>query len=175
MSELYISEIEKMIYLIREQKVMLDCDLAKLYGVETKVLNQTVKRNIKRFPEDFMFRLSPQEYLILKSQFVTSKTGSGGKQKQPLVFTENGVAMLSGLLNSERAINVNISIMRIFTKLRSFLVMGSSLEEKLDKLEHGTNQLFKIVFERLDSIEDVTPAHKPNRRKIGLKLKNESK
>ena len=102
---------------------MLDSYLAKLYGVETKVLNQAVKINVKRFPSDFMFQLTSEEFHFLKSQFVTSKTGSGGKQKQLLVFTENGVAMLSGILSSDRAINVNITIMRTFTKLRSFLSM----------------------------------------------------
>jgi hypothetical protein len=105
-----VETVEAMIYTIRGQRVMLDSDLAKLYGVETKVLNQTVKRNLKRFPEDFMTQLTSEEYHFLKSQIVTSKTGSGGKQKQPLVFTENGVAMLSGILNSDRAINVNIAL-----------------------------------------------------------------
>lgn len=172
MSEINLTKIEKMIYLIRGQKVMLDSDLATLYGVETKVLNQAVKRNEKRFPKDFMFQLSYEEYEILKSQFVTSRLEWGGKRKQPLVFTENGVAMLSGILNSDRAIEVNISIMRIFTKLRSFLMMENALGEKINKLEHGANQLFKVVFERLDSIEERTPSLKPNRKKIGLNLRD---
>ncbi|MFZ4715782.1 MAG: ORF6N domain-containing protein [Bacteriovoracaceae bacterium] len=172
MSENNITKIEKMIYVIRDQKVMLDSDLAELYGVETKALNQAVKRNIKRFPEDFMFRLSENEYDNLKSQIVTSSENWGGKRKQPLVFTENGVAMLSGILNSDRAIEVNISIMRIFTRLRSFLVMEYSLGEKINKLEQGTNKLFKIVFERLDAVEDATPALTPNRKKIGLRIKS---
>ncbi len=103
--EFPIEKIEAMIYTIRGQRVMLDSDLASLYGVETKVLNQSVRRNLKRFPEDFMFQLTSDEFHILKSQIVTSKTGSGGKQKQPNVFTENGVAMLSGILNSDKAIN----------------------------------------------------------------------
>ncbi len=148
---------------------MLDSDLAELYGVETKVLNQAVKRNARRFPIDFMFKLTMEEFTSLKSQSVTSKQGRGGKRKQPLVFTENGVAMLSGVLSSVRAIDVNITIMRTFTKLRSFLVMENTIVNRFDELETGTNKLFKIIFERLDNIEDlVSPRLSPNRRKIGL-------
>lgn len=121
-----IFKIKNMIYFIRDQKVMLDSDLANLYNVETKRLNEQVKRNIKRFPPDFMFQLTTDEFESLKSQIATSKEGRGGKQKLPHVFTENGVAMLSGILNSDRAINVNISIMRIFTKLRSFHALESN-------------------------------------------------
>jgi hypothetical protein len=167
--EFTIEKIEMMIYSIRNQRVMLDSDLAKLYGVETKVLNQAVRRNLKRFPDDFMFQLTSDEYHFLKSQFVTSKNGSGGKQKQPLVFTENGVAMLSGILNSDRAITVNIAIMRTFTKLRSFLAMDPSLKDDVGQLKKNTNHLFKIVFEKLDNLEEqVTPKLPANRKKIGL-------
>lgn len=169
--EIQLEQIQEMIYVIRGQRVMLDSDLAKLYGVETRVLNQAVKRNLKRFPEDFLFRLSTGEYTILKSQIVTSKMGRGGKQKQPLVFTENGVAMLSGILNSDRAIAVNIAIMRIFTKLRSFLMLEKELVDRMDRLEDGTNQVFKIVFERLDNLEEKLPSHFPDRAKIGIKSK----
>lgn len=164
-----IDQIQNMIYEIRGQRVMLDSDLAKLYGVETKVFNQSVKRNIRRFPDDFMFKLTTKEYEALRSQIVTSKEGKGGRRYQPLVFTESGVAMLSGVLNSIRAIDVNIAIMRTFTKLRSFLAMENSVEGRVDKLEQGTHKLFKIVFERLDDIEEqITPKLPPNRRKIGL-------
>ncbi|MCF8060713.1 MAG: ORF6N domain-containing protein [Bacteriovoracaceae bacterium] len=121
-----LEQIKEMIYVIRGQKVMLNSDLAKLYGVETKVLNQAIKRNLRRFPDDFMFRLSIDEHGILRSQFVTSSLEHGGRRYQPLVFTENGVAMLSSILKSETAIDVNIAIMRIFTKLRSFLVWRRS-------------------------------------------------
>ncbi|MBK22855.1 MAG: DNA-binding protein [Halobacteriovorax sp.] len=151
-----------MIYVIRGQRVMLDSDLAILYGVETKRINEQVKRNRERFPCDFMFQLCKEEYEVLKSQIATSKKGSGGKQKMPYVFTENGVAMLSSVLRSKRAIEVNITIMRTFTRLRSFLAMENSSE--------GTEKLFKIVFERLDDLEDrITPNLSPKRRKIGLK------
>lgn len=169
MPELQLSQIENMIYVIRGQRVMLDSDLANLYQVETKALNQAVKRNLDRFPADFMFRLSNEEYSSLKSQFVTSKTIRGGKQKLPLVFTENGLAMLSGILNSERAILVNISIMRIFTRLRSFLLLEQELRKEISDLKNGTSGIFKVVFERLDAIEDATPALTSNRRKIGIK------
>jgi hypothetical protein len=153
---------------------MIDADLAGLYGVETKVLNQAVQRNIDRFPEDFMFQLQFHEFTALRSQIVISKIGRGGRRYLPLVFTENGVAMLSTVLNSEAAIKVNISIMRIFTKLRSFLMMESNLEKRMDKLEQNTNQVFKIVFERLDGLESdieeiVKPKLSPTRKKIGLK------
>lgn len=166
--EFPIQNIEQMIYLIRGQKVMLDSDLAELYGVETKVLNQAVKRNLKRFPDDFMFRLTPEEYISLKSQFVASKVGRGGKQKQPLVFTENGLAMLSGLLNSERAISVNVAIMRIFTRLRSFLMLEKELAKRIDNLDSDATQVFKIVFERLDNLEEKLPSHSEDRKRIGL-------
>lgn len=165
-----IDQIQNMIYEVRGQRVMLDSDLAKLYGVQVRVLNQSVRRNLRRFPEDFMFKLTKEEHEFLKSQIVTSKVGRGGKQKQPLVFTENGVAMLSGILNSVRAIDVNIAIMRTFTKLRSFLSMESSVEGRVDQLEQGTHKLFKVVFERLDDIEEqITPKLPSNRRKIGLR------
>ena len=105
-------------------------------------------------------------------QIGISKKGRGGRQKLPFVFTEPGVAMLSSVLNSERAVMVNISIIRTFIKLRSFLSMENTLEEKVNKFQDGTNKLLKVVFERLDSIEEATPALKPNRKKIGLRIKN---
>ena len=136
-------KIESLIHEIRGHKVMLDRDLAKLYGVETKVLNQAVKRNIERFPEDFMFQLTSEEYTVLKSQFVTSSWG--GTRKLPFAFTEQGLAMLSGLLNSNIAINVNITIMRTFVSIRKHLYMTQqfnseleSIKAKLELLEENT-------------------------------------
>jgi len=167
-----LSKIEGMIYLIRGHKVMLDSDLAELYGVETKALNRQVTRNAVRFPEDFMFRLTAEEYESLRCQNGTSNDGRGGRRYLPLVFTEGGVAMLSSVLTSERAALVNISIIRTFIKLRSFLSMEGAIKERVNSLEQGTNKLFKIVFERLDAVEDASPTLKPNRKKIGLKLKN---
>lgn len=149
---------------------MLDSDLAELYEVETKYLNRQVRRNINRFPEDFMFELSQEEYQFLKRQIGTSKSGSGGKQKRPLVFTENGVAMLSGLLKSPRAIQVNIAVMRIFTRMRSFLMFEQELRGEFKKMKSDTSKMFRIVFERLDSIEEtLEPRLSPKRKKIGLK------
>lgn len=168
--ELISGNIEKSIYLIRGQRVMIDSDLAKLYAVETKTLNRQVKRNIKRFPPDFMFQLSSQEATNLKCQIGTSSLAHGGRRKLPFAFTENGVAMLSGILNSNQAIEVNIAIMRIFTKLRSFLLLERELTERMDNLEKGTVKLFKTVFERMDNLEDkITPRLSPHRKKIGLK------
>jgi hypothetical protein len=165
------NQIESMIYMIRGQKVMLDSDLAKLYGVEVKRLNEQVKRNSDRFPNDFMFELTYDEWRQIQSS-KNHLSEHGGKRKLPFVFTENGVAMLSSVLNSPKSIQVNIAIMRIFTKLRSFLLLESKINNRMDKLEENTNKLFKIVFERLDSIEDdVTPYLPKNRSKIGLKDK----
>jgi hypothetical protein len=156
--------IEKRIFVIRGQKVMLDSDLAELYGVETRRLNEQVRRNLARFPEDFMFQLTPLEFESLMSQIATSKSGRGGRQKQPLVFTEAGVGMLSSVLSSERAIQVNIAIIRTFTKLRSYLAMEDS---RLEKLENKTTHLFRIVFERLDNLATQQPIKRVKR--IGLK------
>jgi hypothetical protein len=166
-----IDEIGEIIYLIRGQRVLIDSDLANLYGVETKRLNEQVRRNIDRFPEDFMFQLTTQEYEFLKSQIATSKQGSGGKQKLPLVFTENGVAMLSSVLNSKQAIRVNISIMRLFTRLRSFQMLEKDVVRQIGELKSDTNKIFKVVFERLDDLESERVNLPQRRRKIGLKTK----
>jgi hypothetical protein len=170
--EVNLEHINNMIYIIRGQNVMLDSDLASLYDVDTKTLNRQVRRNINRFPEDFMFQLSSSEYESLKSQIGTSKTGRGGKQKQPLVFTENGVAMLSGILRSERAVSVNIAIMRIFTKLRSFHLLERDLVSRIDRLGYDTTEVFKIVFERLDKIESLEDSMSKDRIKIGISKKD---
>lgn len=169
MQESNITKIEAMIYTIRGQRVMVDADLAGLYGVETKALNRQVQRNSIRFPEDFMFRLTSEEFEILKCQIGTSNESWGGRRYPPLVFTEAGVAMLSSVLTSDRAALVNVSIMRTFIKLRSFLAIENSLPEKVSELEQGTNKLFKVVFERLDCLEEqITPKPESQRRKIGL-------
>ena len=131
-----VERIERAIYLIRGQKVMLDRDLAVLYGVETKRLKEQVRRNADRFPDDFMFLLDPQEFTTLRSQFATSKfEARGGTQYRPMAFTEQGVAMLSTVLNSKRAIDVNIAIMRTFVKLRQMLDSHAKLAQKLAELE----------------------------------------
>ncbi len=172
MSDLQLSQIENMIYIIRGIKVMLDSDLAKLYEIDTSQLNRQVRRNLKRFPSDFMFELTIDEFQSLMCQNGTSKKGRGGRQKRPLVFTEPGIAMLSSVLTSERAISINISIMRTFIRLRSFMALEENLVKKVSELEQGANKLFKVVFERLDAIEDATPALNPSRKKIGIKVKD---
>ncbi len=169
MSKFPIQNIEKMIYVIRGQNLMLDSGLADLYEIPTKRLNEQVKRNMERFPTDFLFKLTENEAEILRSQIATSSPQRGGKRYSPYGFTENGVAMLSSVLKSQKAIQVNIAIMRIFTKLRSFLLLEKDLSNKVDKLEKGTNHLFKVVFERLDSLEEIITPKIPSRRKIGLK------
>jgi hypothetical protein len=162
--------IESMIYIIRGQRVMLDSDLAKLYGVETKNLNKAVQRNKRRFPDDFMFQLSEIEEESLRFQFGTSKAGKGGRRYLPYVFTENGIAMLSSVLSSDRAVDINISIMRIFTKLRSFHALESNLAIDLKDFKESVNSLFKVIFTRLDSIEDDLVPRLPSKRtKIGIK------
>lgn len=169
MSEVSLSKIENMIYVIRGQKVMLDSDLADLYEVETRQMNRAVKRNTLRFPEDFMFQLTTEEFRSIQ-KMKNRDEYYGGQRKLPYAFTENGVAMLSSVLNSDRAILINISIMRIFTKLRSFLLLEKGLNERIDQLESNSSKVFKIVFERLDNIESVVDSKLPLRKKnIGLK------
>jgi len=146
------------ILLVRGKKVMLDSDLAELYGVKTKELNQAVQRNLERFPEDFMYQLTRQEVINLKSQIVTSSWG--GVRKLPRVFTEQGVAMLSGLLNSKRAIHVNIAIMRAFVKLRQVLLTHKELAQKLEELErkyqlHESD--IQVIFEAINKLLEPPP------------------
>ena len=163
-----IQNIKTKIYEIRDQKVMLDFDLAELYEVETKVLNQTVKRNINRFPEDFMFQLTKIEWNSLRSQFVTSK-GKGGTRYFPYAFTEQGLAMLSGILSSEKAVEVNILIMRAFVYLRQFALSHNDLNDKIQELENRYNQKFKDVYEALNYLlnKDKQLSDYQRRKKIG--------
>ena len=161
--------ISSKIYLIRGEKVMLDQDLAELYGVETRRLNERVKRNRNRFPEDFMFQLSEAEFNNLKSQFATSSWG--GRRKLPNVFTEHGVLMLSSVLNSDQAINVNIQIMRIFTKIRKLLSLDLKLKldvEEIKKKLANQDKNIELVFRYLDELIEKQEQPK-ERRKIGYK------
>ncbi len=163
-----VEMIEKRIYLIRSQKVMLDRDLAELYEVETRVLNQAVKRNLNRFPEDFMFQLTPEEVGELsRSQIVILKRGQNIKYL-PYAFTENGVAMLSSVLNSERAIEVNIQIMRTFTRLRELLMTHKDLQRKIEDMEKKYDHQFKIVF---DAIRQLMAPPETKKRKIGFEVR----
>ncbi len=156
--------IENCIYLLRGQRVMLDDDLAILYGVETKVLNRSVKRNLRRFPEDFMFQLSTKEFESLRCQFGTSKRG--GRRYPPYAFTEQGVAMLSSVLNSKRAIQVNIEIMRAFVRLRQILGSNAELARKLAALEKKYDAQFRIVFDAIREL--MTPPEPKKKRSIGF-------
>jgi len=163
-------KIEKMIYILRGHRVMLDTDLAELYNVPTKRLNEQVRRNLERFPEDFMFQLNQQELNTLMKQFPHDLEAWGGRRYLPIAFTECGVAMLSSVLNSPTSISVNITIMRTFVRLRSFLAMDNAFDERLTKLEVGTNKLFRVVFERLDEVDEkLSPKIDPTRKRIGLK------
>ncbi len=163
--------IEKRIYFIRQQKVMLSTDLAALYEVEPRVLVQAVKRNIERFPEDFMFQLSEKEFTDLKSQIVISSWG-GLRRGTPYAFTEQGVAMLSSVLRSKRAIQVNIEIMRAFVKLKQMLASNAKLASKLTALEKKYDAQFKVVFDAIRSL--MTPPEKPKSR-IGFRSVKKSK
>lgn len=145
-----VQRIQQCIYLVRRQKVMLDSDLAKLYGVETKALVRAVKRNIDRFPSDFMFQLTQTEYnAFLRCQIGASKKGRGGRRYLPYAFTEQGVAMLSSVLTSKRAIEVNIAIVRTFVKLREVLADNALLRRKIESLERKYDEQFQQVFEVL--------------------------
>jgi hypothetical protein len=152
MSHLVIpaERIERSILLLRGQKVMLDRDLAELYGVETRVLVQAVKRNLRRFPADFMFQLSKQELENWRSQFVMSNPNTKmGLRRRPYAFTEQGVAMLSSVLHSDRAVDVNIAIMRAFVRLREMLATHADLARRLDELERKYDQQFAVVFQAI--------------------------
>lgn len=159
-----VDRIEKSILQIGGKKVMLDADLAELYGVETRVLVQAVKRNLDRFPEDFMFQLTEEQFKNLRSQIVTS-SGWGGRRYPPYVFTEQGVAMLSSVLRSSRAIQVNIEIMRAFVRLRRLLASNVELARKINDLEKKYDDQFKVVF---DAIKQLMAPPEPPKRPIGF-------
>ncbi len=163
-------KIVNKIYIIRNRKVMLDRDIAELYGVKTMVLNQAVKRNIKRFPEDFMFQLNKTEMENWKSQIVISNSEKMGLRKLPLAFTEQGVAMLSGILNSDRAINVNIQIIRTFVKIRELLATNEALQRKITQIEKKYDIQIKKIFTTLDLLLLDEEVSKP-KKEIGFKTK----
>jgi|MudIll2142460700_1097286.scaffolds.fasta_scaffold01257_2 hypothetical protein len=160
-----IERITEKIYLIRSMKVMLDRDLANLYEVETRALKQAVRRNIERFPADFMFELTAAELRDWRSQFVTSKEDKMGLRHAPMAFTEQGVAMLSSVLQSRRAIQVNIQIMRAFTGLRRMLSGYEELKAKIEEMEAKYDQSFQVVFEAMKKLLEVEDRPK---RRIGF-------
>ena len=155
-----IEHLEDSILLIRRQRVMLDSTLAELYGVETKTLNRAVTRNIDRFPADFMFRLTNQELSILKCQIGTSSLHGGRRRSYPRAFTEQGVAMLSSVLRSKRAIHVNIEIMRTFVRLKRLVASNEDLSRKIEKLEQRYDAKFKIVFDAIRKLMNPAPSQK---------------
>ncbi len=158
--------IESLIFLLRGHKVMLDADRAELYGVETKALNRAFMRNRERFPEDFVFQLTENEFEDLRRQIGTSRWG--GRRYLPYAFTEQGVAMLSGVLHSKRAIQVNVEIMRTFVRLRQLLASNAQLARKLEALEKKYDAQFKVVF---DAIRQLMSPPEPKKRKIGFLVK----
>jgi hypothetical protein len=165
-----VERIERAIYFIRGEKVMLDADLAELYGVATKALVQAVKRNLSRFPADFMFQLSKEELESWRSQLVTSKPSlKKGLRRAPHVFTEQGVAMLSSVLRSDRAIDVNVQIMRAFVRLRELMLTHRDIARKLDELEKRTSRHDREIKAVFDAIRQLIETPAPPRRRIGFR------
>jgi hypothetical protein len=163
--------IDRRIYFIRGERVMLDRDLAELYGVPTKVFNRAVKRQLKRFPPAFRFQLTVAELAILRCQIGTSSWG--GRRYLPWAFTEDGVSMLSGVLDSDRAINVHIMIIQAFSRMRRLLAGHADLARKLDELEKKYDATFKVVFDELRAMREFQPPQEPPRPAIGFKAKEE--
>jgi hypothetical protein len=167
-----IEQIERSIYLIRGHKVMLDHELADLYGVSTKALKQAVRRNLDRFPSDFMFELTKKEFANLRSQIVTSSSPQwGGLRYSPMAFTEQGIAMLSSVLRSKRAVQVNIAIMRVFVRLREITATHKELARKLEDLENRLgehDEQFKVVFDAIRTL--MLPPERP-KKKIGFEVR----
>jgi hypothetical protein len=163
------------IFLVRGVKVMIDRDIALLYGVPTKVLNQAVNRNIKRFPEDFMFQMTSKEFGNWKSQIVTSKADKMGLRKRPLAFTELGVAMLSGIINSDTAISVSIQIIRVFVKLRELLKQHAEILQKIEEIQKKDleqDSAILLIFDYLKQLEqsNIEKSNNQKRRMIGFKI-----
>ena len=169
-----VEHIERSILLIRGHRVMLDSHLAELYGVETRMLLQAVSRNEKRFPEDFMFQLSEKEYGDLRSQIVISKKGRGGRRYRPYLFTEQGVAMLSSVLRSERAVRVNIEIMRAFVRLRRILSSHKELARKLEELERRIGAHDRQIQAVFQAIRQLMAPPEPKSRRIGFLARERS-
>ena len=163
-----LQRIESLIYLIRGQKVMLDSDLAELYGIPTKVLKQAVRRNAKRFPSDFMFVLNRHEVANLRSQIVTSSLSWGGHRYRPTAFTEQGVAMLSSVLNSPRAIEVNITIMRVFVRYRQFIASHAELAVALKDLERQVKEQGEKIETVFEVLRRLMKTSEPPRKQIGF-------
>ena len=166
-----VEQIESRIFIIREQRVMLDADLAELYGVETKALNRAVKRNIERFPEDFMFQLTTEEFVGLRYQFGTSNipSGRGGRRSLPYVFTEHGAIMAASVLNSTRAIEISVHVVRAFVHLRELVSGNKELAQKLNLLERKVGAHDHAIAELINAIRQLmTPSATEKKRPIGF-------
>ena len=164
-----MDRIERAILLVRGEKVMLDADLAAIYGVETGALNRAVKRNASRFPKDFMFKLTPKEAGALRCQIGISNEGRGGRRYLPYAFTEHGALMLANVLNSERAAQTSVLVVRAFVRLRQLLSSNSELARKLESLEKKYDTQFRVVF---DTIRKLMTPEPPKRREIGFHVKH---
>lgn len=164
-------QIARAIVVLRGRRVILDRDLATLYGVTTARLNEAIKRNARRFPEDFMFRLAAEEHAALMSQFATSKPGRGGHRKLPLAFTEHGAVQAANVLNSRRAIEVGVHVVRAFVRLREMLASNKDLAQKLDELERKYKHHDKAIGAMLSAIRELMHTPAPRRRGIGFTAK----
>jgi len=164
-----IELIKRRIYLVRGQKVMFDSELAALYHVTTGNLNLAVRRNVERFPGDFMFQVTQEEHTALLLQFARAKTGRGGRQTPPYAFTEHGVAMLSAVLNSERAVHMSILIVRAFVKMRELLASHKDLAARIEKLESAQKKHGSIIAVLAEEIDDLKRLPEPHKRRIGFK------
>ena len=164
-----IEQVESKILLIRGQKVILDRDLAELYGVETRVLKQAVRRNIQRFPEDFMFKLNQEEFNDLRSQIVMSSSGWGGLRYAPMAFTEQGVAMISSVINSEKSIAINIMIIRAFVRMRELISNNVELAHKISELERRLDTHDEIIVDIVNTVKSLLESKVNNKKIIGFK------
>ena len=167
-AEVQVEKVALLIHMIREVKVILDRDLAKLYGVETRTLKQAVRRNLERFPEDFMFVLTKEEMSAWRSQIVMSKEEAKGLRHLPMAFTEQGVAMLSSILRSPQAVEVNIAIMRTFVQLRALMDGNRELARRIESWESKSDEQFKVVFDTIRQLLAEGEATKPAQRRAGF-------
>ena len=165
-----VRHTESKIQIVRGQKVILDADLAELYGVSVKQLNQQIKRNIGRFPSDFLFRLSHAEHETLRSQFVTSNAGRGGRRYLPYAFTEHGAIMAATVLNSERAVEMSIFVVRAFVRMREVLSSNQKIVSKLGELERRLETHDSDIQQLIEAIRELMTPPEPNRRKIGFEF-----
>ena len=162
--------VESRIFFLRQQRVILDAHIAELYGVPVKVLNQQVKRNRERFPEDFVFQLTAKEHELLRSQIVTSKKSRGGRRYRPYAFTEHGAIMAATVLNSERAVQMSVFVVRAFVRLREMLATNRRLAGKIDELENRLDTTDSVILDLIGAIKELMTPRKPRRVRIGFEL-----